>query len=96
MNIKFYNNSILNIYLNQNFIKTWWEIYDQYNKPVIYYVEEDEIKKSLENIKLNNTLLKIYYCNDKYLIKIIEKDNIKDLILEDLNDMKLSLKRNDL
>ena len=83
MKINFYSNSILNVYINNGFIKTWWEIYDQFNNPVIYEIDEEEIKNYFLKYQLTDTLLKIYQTNNKYLIKVIKNDNIKEILVED-------------
>ena len=83
MKINFYNNSILNVYINNDFIKTWWEIFDQFNNPVIYEIDEEEINKYFLKYQLTDTLLKIYQSGNKYLIKVIKNDNIKEILVED-------------
>ena len=91
MKINFYNNSVLNVYINNGFIKTWWEIFDQFNNPVIYEIDEDEINKYFLQYQLTDTLLKIYQSGNKYLIKVIKNDNIKEILVEN-NCLQRSLK----
>ena len=91
MKINFYSNSILNVYINNGFIKTWWEIFDQFNNPVIYEIDEDEINKYFLQYQLTDTLLKIYQSGNKYLIKVIKNDNIKEILVEN-NCLQRSLK----
>ena len=56
-----------------------------YNNSIlnVYEIDKEEINKYFLKYQLTDTLLKIYQSGNKYLIKVIKNDNIKEILVED-------------